>query len=633
MNASDKRQDALNSASSAALLDLLLRVRRPIGILLHAVLIISANVMAFVLRFDAEIPPLYLSMALRMLPWLVGIRLITLAAFRLFEGLWRYTSLWDLRTIVIAVTISSAIFTGATQLLIEGRRYPFSVIVIDAVLLVIVMSAVRLTRRIYREVVRPAQGRRVLIYGAGDAGELIVRDMRQNTRFEATPIGFVDDDPSKVGQHIHGVPVIGNRSQLPMILKTYAPEELLVSIRNAPPETLRDIVRTVEPFKVRITTLPRLHELIGTRVEFGMSRQLRVEDLLTRQPVGLDYGPVARFLEGKRVVVTGAGGSIGSELCRQILPAKPESLVLLERYENSLFHIQNELANASGDVRLHSAVADVTDGRRIAQVFESTKPHVVFHAAAHKHVPLMEENPCEAVKNNVRGTRIVAESALRFGVERFVLISTDKAVNPTSVMGSTKRVAELIVERLSREQGTRFATVRFGNVLASNGSVVPTFLAQIAKGGPVTVTDPEMKRFFMLIPEAVQLVLHAGALPDNAPLFVLDMGEQVKVVDLARDMIRLSGLIPDKDIEIAFTGVRAGEKLYEQLVGDGESAEPSSLEKIWRVQTGSLRTDSDLREAVARLEELANDGNREEVLSELQKIVGLTRGHATPIPA
>jgi FlaA1/EpsC-like NDP-sugar epimerase len=628
-----KNPDSM-TASSAALLDFLLHLRRPIIILVHVGLIIVANVAAFVLRFDGPVPSVFVSMAAQLMPWLIAIRLITFWPFRLFEGLWKYTSLWDLRNIVVAVTVSTTVFVFVTHLVNEGPRYPISIFVIDAVLLVCLMSGIRLTRRMYEELVKPQTGRRVLIYGAGDAGELIVRDMRHNARFQAIPIGFLDDDHRKVGQHIHGVPVLGSRAELAKILKAYAPEELLITMPSASRETLREIVRVVEPHRIRITTLPRLHELIGARVEVEQIRQLKVEDLLARESVGLDYTPVQRFLEGKRVVVTGAGGSIGSELCRQIAAARPSTLVLLERYENGLFHIHNELAKAFSGVALHSAIADVTDARRIDQVFDATQPHVVFHAAAHKHVPLMEENPCEAVKNNVRGTRIVAESSIKFGVERFVLISTDKAVNPTSVMGSTKRVAELMVNGLSRELGTRFATVRFGNVLGSNGSVVPTFLAQIAKGGPVTVTHPDMKRFFMLIPEAVQLVLHAGALPDTAPLFVLDMGEQVKVVDMARDIIRLSGFVPDKDIEITFTGVRAGEKLYEELVGEGESAEPSSLEKIWRVHTSPLRPERDLRQVVARLEEFALDGKKDEVLRELQNILAeFTHSRGTGVPA
>jgi FlaA1/EpsC-like NDP-sugar epimerase len=604
----------------ARILDSLLHIRRPISILLHAALVVLANFGAFWLRFDGEVPERETAMALQLLPWLVLIRLFTFIPFRLFEGLWKYTSLWDLRNILLGVALSTSVFYPIA-LSSGGGLYPRSIHVIDSILLVCLMTGIRLTRRIYNEALRPQGGRQVLIYGAGDAGELIVRDMRQNARFQATLIGFVDDDHRKVGQRIHGVPVLGGRAQFPEILKTHAPEELLIAIPSASQETLRAIVRALEPYKIRITTLPRLHDLIGARVEVGQIRQLKVEDLLARDPVGFDHGPVRQFLEGKRIVVTGAGGSIGSELCRQIAAARPASLVLLDRNENSLFHIHNEVATAFANLEVDPVVADITDARRIEQVFDAERPHVVFHAAAHKHVPLMEDNPCEAVKNNVRGTRIVAEGALRCGAERFVLISTDKAVNPTSVMGATKRVAELIVDSLGGSQTTRFTAVRFGNVLASNGSVVPTFLAQIAKGGPVTVTHPEMRRFFMLIPEAVQLVLHAGALGDRASLFVLEMGEQVKVADMARDLIRLSGYVPDKDIAIEFTGIRPGEKLFEELVGEGEFAEPSSLEKILRVQTSAPRGHDGLAEALSRLEALALDGRSDDVLRELRALL------------
>jgi FlaA1/EpsC-like NDP-sugar epimerase len=618
----------------ARIVNFLIYYRHSIAVMLHAALVTIANFGAFWLRFDGEVPSEFVALWLQLLPWLVVVRLLSFIPFKLFEGLWKYTSLWDLRNILLGVASSTIVFYPIAVLSADDVRYPHSIYIIDAILLVCLMTGVRLTRRIYGEVVRPQGGRRVLIYGAGDAGELIVRDMRQNAKFQAVPIGFVDDDHQKVGQRIHGVPVLGTRAQLPSILDTHAPEELLIAIPSASRETLREIVRTVEPFRIRITTVPRLHELLGARVEVEQIRQLKVEDLLARESVGLDRTLVRQFLEGKRIVVTGAGGSIGSELSRQIAAARPASLVLLERYENGLFHIHSELARNFGDLTVQSVIADVTDERRVEQVFSSMRPHVVFHAAAHKHVPLMEVNPCEAVKNNVRGTRVVAECALKFGVERFVLISTDKAVNPTSVMGSTKRVAELIVNGLSRTQATRFASVRFGNVLGSNGSVVPTFMDQIAKGGPVTVTHPEMKRFFMLIPEAVQLVLHAAALADQAPLFVLDMGDQVKVVDMARDLIRLSGYVPDKDIAIEFTGIRPGEKLFEELVGEGEFAEPSSFDKILRVQTTRGPRGTDMAAAVAKLEELALEGRCEEVLIELQSLLAMataTRGKLLPI--
>ncbi len=601
--------------------------------LMHAALIVFANQAAFWLRFDGDVPAAQQPYNTSLLPLLVVVRLAVFFPLRLHQGVWRYASIWDLRNIVVGVTLGSLVFWAITHGVVGATAYPRSVFIIDAILLICLMGGVRLGRRLYPASSRRGDEKRVLVYGAGDAGEMIVRDMLHSAEFHATPIGFVDDDERKVGQRIHGVPVLGGRAQLPEILKTHAPDELLIALPSASRETLRAIVRVLEPYKIRITTLPRLHDLVGARVEVGQIRQLKVEDLLARDPVGLDYGPVRQFLEGKRVVVTGAGGSIGSELCRQIAAARPASLVLLDHHENGLFHIHNELSKGAAAVALHPVLADITEARRIDQVFGSLRPQVVFHAAAHKHVPLMEDNPCEAVKNNILGTRIVAEAAHKWGVERFVLISTDKAVNPTSVMGATKRVAELIVDGLSGSHTTRFAAVRFGNVLASNGSVVPTFLAQIANGGPVTVTHPEMRRFFMLIPEAVQLVLHAGALGDRAPLFVLEMGEQVKVVDMARDLIRVSGYVPDKDIAIEFTGIRPGEKLFEELTGDGEFAEPSSLPKILRVQTSAPQRHVGLAEAIARLEALALDGRDAEVLLELRALVSAsttTRTQASP---
>lgn len=593
--------------------------RFPVLVLLQVALIVIANQAAFWLRFDGPVPDTQQPYNLTLLPLLVMARLTAFVPLRLHQGIWRYSSIWDLRNIIVGVGISSALFWTATRWVLGITVYPRSVFIIDGMLLIILMGGVRLARRIYDASGNRPDGKRVLIYGAGNAGELIVRDMLQNPNFSATPIGFMDDDYRKTSQRIHGIPVLGSRDQLAKIIETYKPEELLLAIPSASRESVRAIVRTVEPYKIRITTLPRLHDLVGAEVDVGQIRQLKVEDLLARDPVGLDYRPIRQFLEGKRVLITGAGGSIGAELCRQVVAARPASLVLVDRYENSLFQIHQELS-ATASTKLRPLIADVTDSRRLDQLFADTHPQVVFHAAAHKHVPLMEDNPCEAVKNNVRGTRLVAEAAIRSGVERFVLVSTDKAVNPTSVMGSTKRIAELIVNALSGSGATRFAAVRFGNVLGSNGSVVPTFLAQIAKGGPVTVTHPEMKRFFMLIPEAVQLVLHAGALADEAPLFVLEMGEQVKLVDMARDLIRLSGHVPDKDIEIEFTGIRPGEKLFEELVGDGERAEPSSLDKILRVRSAA-RDLSGFATAIAHLEALALEGRADDVLDELQKLL------------
>ena len=452
---------------------------------------------------------------------------------------------------------------------------------------------------------------RLLIIGAGDAGERVVRDILAKPEDHYQAIGFVDDDPAKAGLRIHGVPVLGARADLGRIIMAHRPDEVLVAIPSAPPQLARDVVSGLEPHKVAIKTLPQLRDLVSGNVELRDIRTLAVEDLLSRAPIGLDPAPVSRLIAGRRVLVTGAGGSIGGELCRQIASMVPASLVMLDRYENGLNAIYVELQNRPGASSIHPVIADITDVARVNAVFERYQPEIVFHAAAHKHVPLMQDNPCEAIKNNVTGSRIVADAAERHGVDRFILVSTDKAVNPTSVMGASKRLAELVVRAQSVGSGTTFATVRFGNVLGSNGSVVPHFLEQIRQGGPVTVTHPDVRRFFMLIPEAVQLVLHAAAQADNGAIYLLEMGDQVKVLDMARHLIRLSGYVPDKDIAIEFVGLRPGEKLSEELVGDGETVQPSQVDKIVSVVDVMPRTTSDALALIAKTEQraAANDTN------------------------
>ena len=480
-----------------------------------------------------------------------------------------------------------------------------------------------LARRIYAEVAQGPRARRVVILGAGATGEMIVRDLRNRPDYDATPVGFIDDDRHLTGQRIHGVPVLGTRADIPRIIRQYAPDEVLVALPNATPETMRQVVRSLEHAKVRITTMPNLAQMIGRPAEPGQIRPLQVEDLLSRLSVGLDPAPLQRLIEGKRVLVTGAGGSIGSEISRQVAALNPAELVVVDRYENSLFALLNGLRGSCPAVHVRGVIADVTDQRRIEDVFVEHRPDLVFHAAAHKHVPLMEANPCEAVKNNVTGSRIVAEAAARHGVGRFIMISTDKAVNPTSVMGATKRVAELIVRELAgRGADTEFITVRFGNVLGSNGSVVPLFLEQIRRGGPVTVTDPGMRRYFMLIPEAVQLVLHAATLDGRGCAYVLDMGEQVSLLDMARDLIRLSGYVPEEEIAITFVGLRPGEKLFEELVGSDERMEPSSIDKIRCLRpTAPHPLHEALLSHVTVLEQLAVEGDARRVMDALQTLV------------
>ena len=602
------------------LLRALMVFHRPLAIAFQLCLVVLSNRLAFMLRFDASLPGWAEQAFIEALPLLLFSRAIAFVPFRLYQGLWRYTSVHDLMMMLGGIATSSIAFFALLQTPLGPATYPRSIFIIDAVLLTLLLGGARLTRRLYAEFSRSKPGKRVLVFGAGDAGELIVRDMKNNDWYTYQPIGFVDDDRSKVGRRIHGVPVLGTRDDLPAILERYKPDEVLLAIPRAEPSAVRAIVRALEAYKLPIKTLPNLRDLIDGKIELGQIRSLAVEDLLARAPVGLDPVPVRNLIKGRRVMVTGAGGSIGSELCRQIVKLRPASLVMFERYENSLHAVRLELEDQKHSCSLHPIIGDVGDTACIGATLQKFQPEIIFHAAAHKHVPLMEENPCEAIKNNVRGTRLLAQAAEFYGVDRFIMISTDKAVNPTSVMGASKRLAELAVQMQALGSGTSFAIVRFGNVLGSNGSVVPRFLEQIKKGGPVTITDPDMRRFFMLIPEAVQLVLHAAAQADSGATYVLEMGEQVKLLDMARDLIRLSGFIPEEDIDIEFIGLRPGEKLYEELVGTNEDVGPSAVEKILRVTNRTPPT-PELFVGLEAIEAEAAKGDVDAVLASIKALI------------
>jgi FlaA1/EpsC-like NDP-sugar epimerase len=593
---------------------------RPVVVSTHLGLICVSNYLAFLLRFDGAVPYPQAGLVAETLPWLVLVRGLVFVLFRLYEGLWRYASLWDLRNIIAGVGVSSVLFYILVRYGFQENAYFLSIFFIDGILLICFIGGFRLVWRLNREIGLREGRRRVVVYGAGDAGEMIVREMRQNPLYEGEPVGFIDDDWRKVGRRIHGIPVMGTRESLPEVMRTESPDEVLIAIPSASAATIRDIVTVLEAFKVPIKTLPSLRDLIGCRVGVRQIRSLALEDLLTRAPVGIDSGRVRDLITGRRVLVTGAGGSIGSELCRQLAGLQPSRLVLYDRYENGLHAIATELSdNGMGDAL--PVIGDVTDRGRLDEVLAEHRPEIIFHAAAHKHVPLMEGNPCEAVKNNVTGTRVVAQAAEEHGVRRVIFISTDKAVRPTSVMGATKRVAELLLQRRASHSRTSFSIVRFGNVLASNGSVVPRFLAQIKAGGPLTVTHPDMQRYFMLIQEAVQLVLHAAAQDEATPIYALQMGEQVSVLDLARNLIRLSGLVPDRDIQIVFSGIRPGEKLEEELVGDAELAEPSTVDGVLHVHPGPLPAHQTLRVQVEALEHFASRNDAPGVLRQLRLIV------------
>lgn len=601
---------------------LVMRWRRPIIIVLDVAMIASANYLAFALRFDGNIPSEEIGTFQQTVLWLVGIRAVAFAVFGLHEGRRRYTSIWDLQNIVGGVLTSTIMFYGLVHWALGINDYPRTVFVIDAVLLIGLLAGVRLPLRIFREAVIYRKIKKVLVVGAGNSGERVVREMKTHSEYRRQPIGFVDDQVALLNQRIHGVRVLGTLGDLPRLVEKHKAEEVVIAIPDASPAFLRDLINKLEPYEVSIKTLPSVKEFLADESSLSQIRNVSLTDLLTRAPVNLATIEATRqMVRGKSVLITGAGGSIGSELARQISLLEPNALLLYERHENSLYNIHKELEDQGLSCCVIPIIGDITDAHRFRMVLEAHRPQILFHAAAHKHVPLVELNPAEALKNNCVGTRIIAEAASRYGVEQFVHISTDKAVNPSSVMGATKRVAELIIQDIARTSRTRFCIVRFGNVLGSSGSVLLRFQEQIKAGGPVTVTHPDITRYFMLIPEAVQLVLQTATIGEQGGTYVLDMGEQIKVLSLARNLIRLSGFVPGKDIPIRFVGLRAGEKLYEELVGQGEGAVSSSLDKILQIRAASLPSFEGFKEKLIALETLACLNDPGAVIEGLKEII------------
>ena len=554
-----------------------------VGLLIVPFLVLS-------LRFEGfEWPAGYLQTVSTFALLTLPVRIFIAWRTRLYSRLWKHASVTELERILTAALASAAINFAIgigmhEWFALTPHRMPYSALTLDAMLSIAVLATPRLAVRfLHARRKREGEGVRTIVVGAGSSGQMIAREAVSSDRAHFEVVAFVDDDKSKHGQLLNGIKVEGRIDELPRLIRELGATEVIIAMPSARGNLVRRVVELATQAGARTRTVPSLADLVSGRIEVTALRPVEIQDLLRRAPITTDSTTVRTLAEGRTVLVTGAGGSIGAELCRQIADLKPELLVLLDHSENQMFEIEGELRRRNPSLKIAPVIADIRDDGRVQQIFERYRPFAVFHAAAHKHVPLMEENLIEAVTNNVLGTRNVVEASIEHGVTHFVLISTDKAVRPTSMMGATKRLAELIVRLAAARESRHFVAVRFGNVLGSRGSVVPTFMAQIERGGPVTVTHPDMRRFFMTIPEAVQLVMQAGALGAGGELFVLDMGDPVKISDLARDLIRLSGLEEGTDIEIRYTGIRPGEKLYEEVLFGDEDVRETAHPKVIRV--------------------------------------------------
>lgn len=594
-----------------------------IFVVLDIILINLAYVLALYLRFDGPIPPVYMKAYINNAVALTLVKILVFYSFKLYKSIWKFASIDEMIEIVLASVVANAI--AITYMTIAEVKLPRSIYLMVPILDMAFIGGIRFS---YRALTRVKNGvpkniedyKRVLIVGAGSAGAMIIKELRNHNTLKSMPVAIVDDDPKKKGQNINGIPVLGDRGDIAKICKKEKVDEIIIAIPSANKKEIREIVTESRNTRCKTKIVPGMYELIDGQVSIKEIRDVEIEDLLGREEVDLDMNEICGYVKNKIILVTGGGGSIGSELCRQIARFKPEELIILDIYENNSYDIQNELLRSYSDLNLKVLIASVRDKKRVDEIIENERPDVVFHAAAHKHVPLMEENPEEAIKNNVFGTLNLVQATDKYNVKKFVLISTDKAVNPTNVMGATKRICERIIQSMNKGSSTEFVAVRFGNVLGSNGSVIPLFKRQIAEGGPVTVTHPEVIRYFMTIPEACQLVLQAGSMAKGGEVFVLDMGEPVKIIDLAKDLIKLSGFEPDVDIPIEITGLRPGEKLFEELLLDEEGISNTSHNKIFIGKP--IVTDYNyLLEDLEKLMEVTSTGNIKKIKQSIQKIV------------
>lgn len=598
--------------------------------ILDAFIVTAAVTMAYLLKFDFRVQPDYFAVLPQVVAAHVLIVVIIFNRANLYRRVWQYASIGELVSLIKAVTVAEVVFALlAVTVHTHYKSFivPRSIYLLSWGLIIASIGGSRFSWRMFRDSYMKSADRtyfsRTLIFGAGSAGVLIAKELKYGTNPDLYPFAFIDDDSKKWKLHVMGMPILGGREKIPEIVKKYNIEKIIIAIPSASKSETAKIIEICKNTGAKIKILPRVGDLVSN-ISVNMIREVNVEDLLGRDPVQVDLQEIASYVTDQVVLVTGAGGSIGSELCRQISPFRPKKLLLLGHGENSIYDIEMELKHSFPGSQLETIIADIQDYRRLRDVFEVYRPSVVFHAAAHKHVPLMERNSPEAVKNNILGTKNLADCASEYGVSRFVMISTDKAVNPTSVMGVTKRVAEMYIQGLARTSPTKFAAVRFGNVLGSRGSVIPLFQKQIEQGGPVTVTHPDMVRYFMTIPEAVQLVIQAGALANGGEIFILDMGNPVKIADLARDLIRLSGFEPDTEIKIAYTGIRPGEKLFEEILTTEEGLSATRHNRIFVGKPGDFSWE-ELQFMLRKLEQVvsgkANPDRAESVRKLLKQII------------
>jgi FlaA1/EpsC-like NDP-sugar epimerase len=574
-------------------------------ILSDAFLFALAIVIAYLLRFELSISHFYFQQAKTVIVWVVPLKLIVFISFGIYRGMWRYTGIRDFWLLAQACFVSTLLILAVILYISGFHGYSRAIFIADGVFTFLFTGGLRMAIRSYfanreynKSVEKPfpkINFKKVLIVGAGSAGEKILREIFDNYQLHYKVIGFIDDDPEKIGRSIHGVPVLGNVDKMVYIIDNENIQEILIATPSATGDQVRHIVDACRDCSVSYKILPGMGELIDGRVSVKILRDISYEDLLGRPPVQLDVSGIRGYLDGKSVLITGCGGSIGSELCRQVIKYQPRLIILFDAGEANLFNISMEIQNEKKYYKCETVLGRIQDKQLMEDIFKKYKPQVVFHAAAYKHVPMLEKNPWEAVFNNIIGSQIAMEMSVKHHVERFVLVSTDKAVRPTNVMGASKRVTELIMQS-SQGGETRLMAVRFGNVIGSSGSVIPVFRRQIELGGPVTVTHPDVNRYFMTIPEAAQMILQAGAMGEGGEVFVLKMGTPVRIADMARDLIRLSGKEPDVDVKIIYTGLRDGEKLYEELITEGEDILPTAHEKVMLLRSNNTPVQREISE-------------------------------------